>query len=119
MFITFKKLLLSLIWVESPLSISKTKERWKSRREEGRRKYEGANLPQFIQVSKRHIILSLILIGKYIFFSLKAITGRPKLQILVSKEIGKKKKIRELWPMWKKVGKEKSERWGKMHKSTK
>lgn len=91
MFITFKKLLLSLIWVENPLSIGKTKERWKSRSGEGRRKYEGANLPQFIQVSKRHIILSLILIGKYIFFSLKAIAGRPKLQILVSKEIEKKK----------------------------
>ena len=72
--------------MEIPLSIGKIKDRWQTRREEERRKCEGIYLPQLIQVSKRYIVLFLILIGKYIFFSLKTVTGRLKLQISVFKE---------------------------------
>ena len=82
MFIAFKKSSL-LIWMEIPLSIGKIKDRWQTRREEERRKCEGVYLPQLIQVCKRYIVLFSILIGKYIFFSLKTVTGRLKLQISV------------------------------------
>ena len=72
--------------MEIPLSIGKIKDRWQTRREEERRKCEGVYLPQLIKVSKRYIVLFLILFGKYIFFSLKTVAGRAKLQISVFKE---------------------------------